>query len=221
MRTSHPLVAAAIALAALPLFADPALAAHDAHAPAAEPSALPTPGDAAASLRDLWIGHVFWVRNVALETIAGDAEAAKVAEQQVVANARAIAASLEPFHGEQASAALFDLLAGHYGAVRAFLDGTVAKDASARDKAAADLRDNAAAISRFLSAANPNLPFDTLNGLLSAHGAHHVLQIDQLFARNYADEAQTWDAMKKHMYVIADALAAAIAKQFPEKFRQA
>lgn len=34
----------------------------------------------------------------------------------------------------------------------------------------------------------------------------------------YADEAKTWEAMKQHMYVIADALAGAIAKQFPKQF---
>ncbi len=58
----------------------------------------------------------------------------------------------------------------------------------------------------------------TLRGLLTAHGAHHVDQIKQLQAKQYAQEAQTWEAMKNHMYVIADALAGGIAKQFPEKF---
>ena len=69
-----------------------------------------------------------------------------------------------------------------------------------------------------LSSANPNLPFDTLNGLLLAHGAHHIQQIQELNGKQYAQEAQTWEAMKQHMYVIADALAGAIAKQFPAKF---
>ena len=73
-------------------------------------------------------------------------------------------------------------------------------------------------IAKFLSGANPNLPFDTLNGLLLAHGGHHVQQNQQLKGKQYAQEAQTWGAMKKHMYVIADALAGALAKQFPAKF---
>jgi len=58
-----------------------------------------------------------------------------------------------------------------------------------------------------------------VRGLLTAHGGHHVQQIQQLHAKQYAEEARTWDAMKNHMYVIADALTNAIAKQFPEKFR--
>jgi hypothetical protein len=55
-------------------------------------------------------------------------------------------------------------------------------------------------------------------GLLSAHGAHHVQQNQQIAAQDWAGEARTWEAMKHHMYVIADVLGAGIAKQFPDKF---
>ena len=51
------------------------------------------------------------------------------------------------------------------------------------------------------------------------HGAHHVQQIQQFQAKQYDEEAKTWAAMTAHMYVIADALAGGIAKQFPDKFR--
>jgi hypothetical protein len=62
-------------------------------------------------------------------------------------------------------------------------------------------------------------PAATLRSLLTAHGAHHLQQIQQLKARQFAQEAQTWTAMMNHMYVIADALATGIATQFPEKFK--
>lgn len=94
-------------------------------------------------------------------------------------------------------------------------------DGEARVVTFKSLSANATEISRFLSGANPNLPFDTLNGLLLAHGGHHVQQIQQIQqvqSKQYALEAQTWEAMKRHMYVIADALAGAIAKQFPKQF---
>jgi hypothetical protein len=54
--------------------------------------------------------------------------------------------------------------------------------------------------------------------LLLGHGGHHIQEIQQLKAGQFAEEARTWEAMKKHMYVIADALAGAIAKQFPAQF---
>jgi hypothetical protein len=136
----------------------------------------------------------------------------------VVANAKQIAAAIAPYYGTEASDKLFGLLAGHYGAVKQYLEATAAGSQAGQDAAVKALTGNAEQIARFLSGANPNLPFDTLNGLLLAHGGHHIQEIQQLQSRQYGDEAQTWEAMKKHMYVIADALAGAIAKQFPAKF---
>ncbi|HEU5468696.1 MAG TPA: hypothetical protein VFU77_05260 [Steroidobacteraceae bacterium] len=175
--------------------------------------------DARAAQRDLWIGHVFWVRNVVDATFEGDAAAAKAAEGQVVANAKAIAGSIESFYGKAASEKLFTLLAGHWGAIKGYLDATHAGDEAAADAAFKDLLANANEIAAFLGGANPNLPVDVLKGLLTAHGSHHVQQIKEFKAKQFDAEAKTWAAMTSHMYVIADALADGIAKQFPDKFR--
>lgn len=169
-------------------------------------------------MRDLWLGHIFWVRNVVVDTFAGNKKAAAVAEQQVVVNAKQIAATLEPYYGKAASDELFRLLAGHYDAVKHYVDATAAGSKDKQAAAVDSLTGNASAIARFLSGANPNLPFEAVNGLLVAHGGHHIQQTQQLQAEQYAEEAQTWEAMKQHMYVIADALVGAIEKQFPNKF---
>ena len=84
--------------------------------------------------------------------------------------------------------------------------------------ATATLLSNAKGIAAFLAKANPNLPEATLVGLLSAHGAHHIAQIQQLARGDDAAEAKTWAAMRAHMFTIADALTGALAKQFPAKF---
>ncbi|MBI1889952.1 MAG: hypothetical protein HYS18_04845 [Burkholderiales bacterium] len=175
--------------------------------------------DTRLALRDLWIGHIFWVRAVTAETLAGNTAAASAAEKEVVANAKQIAGAIEPYYGKVASEKLFNLLAGHYGAVKQYLEATAAGSVAKQDAAQKALTGNADEIAKFLSSANPNLPLDTLRGLLLAHGGHHIQQIQQLKAKRYADEAQTWDAMKNHMYGVADALAGAIAKQFPAKFQ--
>lgn len=203
----------ALSLAVGVALAAPLHAGQDHHANAAAPTskAIQTKD----ALRDLWVGHVFWVRNVAIETLAGNKAAAKAAEEQVVTNAKQIAGAIEPFYGKAASEKLFGQLAGHYGAVKDYL---VATDKAAQEAAWKKLGANAEEIATFLSGANPNLPIDTLRGLLLAHGGHHVQQITQLRAKDYAGEAQTWDAMRQHMYVIADALTDALAKQFPAKF---
>lgn len=197
---------------------NPVYAQHASHDAKPAFSSVPV-AQTAMALRDLWVGHVFWVRNVTMETIAGNADAAKAAENQVVANARKIAGAIEPFYGKAASDKLFSLLAGHYGAIKQYLDATVANSKPKQEAALKALTDNAGEIAVFLSNANPYLPVDTLRGLLMAHGGHHIQQIVQLHSKQYTQEAQTWETMKNHMYVISDALAGALAKQFPDKFK--
>ena len=218
MNPIKPSLIAAAILAAFLAPAAPALAQHDQHVVIAQVPAGAKAAETDAALRDLWVSHIFWVRNVVVDTFAGDKKAAAAAENEVVANAKQIAGAIEPYYGKEASEKLFGLLAGHYGAVKQYLDATAAGSKAKQDAAVKNLTGNATEIATFLSGANPNLPFDTLNGLLLAHGGHHIKEIQQLRSKQYAEEAQTWEAMKKHMYVIADALAGAIAKQFPAKF---
>lgn len=180
---------------------------------------LPSSAAVDAALRDLWIGHAFYVRAEVQATIDGNKPAAEAAENATVANAKAIAASINPFYGPDAEETLFKLLAGHYFGIKSYLTAAIAKDKAAEQTALQTITSNAEEIATFLSGANPNLPKDAVLGLLQAHAGHHIGQIQQLIAKDYAGELQTWGEMTQHMYVIADALAGAIAKQFPEKFK--
>lgn len=172
-----------------------------------------------AVLRDLWVEHVFWIRNYVTASAAGNQAQKTVAADQVVANAKAISGAIASFYGQPAGDHMLTLLAGHWGAVKDYSDATFdKKDAKAQQDATTALTANAKEIAAFLAKANPNLPEATLVGLLSAHGAHHMAQIQQIAKGDYAGEAQTWEAMRTHMFTIADALTDALAKQFPAKF---
>ncbi|MDF3932913.1 hypothetical protein [Pseudomonas citronellolis] len=197
-------------LAIAPALSTPTFAAN-------APSAA-TALDTRLALRELWLEHIFWIRDYAQANQAGDSRQAKVAAEQVVANATAIANSIAPLYGQPAADQLLTLLAGHWGAVRHYSDASVAKDAAGRKAAVGELQSNAAAIARFLATANPNLPENDLLGMLGAHGAQHIAQIDQLAAHDYAGEARTWQAMRAHILMLSDALASALVKQFPDKF---
>ena len=213
MKLNPSLLLAAALAAGLP-------AAAIAETAAAPPAVVSVKlADTRAALRDLWIGHVFWVRNVVEARFDGNDAAAAAAERQVVANAHAIAGAIEPFYGKAASDKLFTLLAGHWGAIKGYLDAARANDKAGQDKALNALLANANEIAAFLGGANPNLPVDVLKSLLTAHGSHHVQQIQEFQAKQFDEEAKTWAAMSHHMYMIADALADGIAKQFPDKFR--
>jgi hypothetical protein len=174
--------------------------------------------DTKAVVRDLWLGHILSIRNVAVATMDKNAAARETAEQGVVTNAQQIAGSIEPFYGKPASDKLFTLLAGHYGAIRDHLDATASGNQAQQDAAVKQLTANASEIAAFLSGANPHLPKDAVMGLLTAHAAHHLTQFQQLKDGDYAHEADTWKGMKTHIYVVADALTDALAAQFPNKF---
>lgn len=170
------------------------------------------------ALRDLWVEHIFWVRNYVIANQQGERQQAETAATEVVANATSIANSIAPLYGQPAADQLLKLLAGHWGAVKHYSDAAVAKQAAGKSTAVDELTSNAKAIAQFLATANPNLPEATLVSMLSAHGGHHIAQVDQLGKQDYAAEARTWQAMREHMLVLADTLTAALVKQFPDKF---
>jgi hypothetical protein len=170
------------------------------------------------ALRDLWVGHIFWVRLVVSNIATNDPEERDAAEKEVGANTKQIASTMTTFYGEAASEKFFSLIDINYGAVREYSEATVAGNKRQQDVALARLASNADEIADFLSHLNPYLQKDTVRGLITAHGAHHVLQINQYKAKEYAHLGATWPMMRQHVYVIADTMTTALAKQFPSKF---
>lgn len=169
-------------------------------------------------LRDLWVGHIFWVRHVVSNNAAHNPEARDAAEEEVVANAKQIAHTMTPFYGDAASDKFFSLLHINYGEIREYSEATVAGDTRRQDAALTRLESNADDIADFLSHVNPHLRKEIVRGLIAAHSAHHILQINQYKAKDYAHLGATWPMMRQHVYVIADTLTTALVKQFPSKF---
>lgn len=195
-----------------------AQAAPNAHAmPAAAQDTSATAPKLDAAMRELWHGHIVHTREYALAVHAHDNAKAKAAADAVVANAKQIADAVAGFYGKAAGEQTLQLLAGHWGGVKALTDATAAGDTAAKQKAMADLNANVADIAKFFSSANPNLPADALRSLFATHVAHHAAQIRQIMAGDTAGEQTTWTEMQAHMNTIADAFASGIAKQFPAK----
>ena len=210
---------------------EPAASADTEATPPAEAAPTPTPAEPAAApateavaapqlqaaMRDLWHGHIVHARDYALAVHAGNKADASKAADAVVANAKQISDAVAGFYGKAGGDRMLELLGGHWGAVKALTDARTDKNDAAATKAMTDLTANAGEIAKFLAGANPNLPEDTVRGLMLAHGAHHSSQIDLILKDDAAGEATEWTAMQAHMDMIADALAGAIAKQFPDK----
>lgn len=170
------------------------------------------------NLRDLWVGHIFWVRHVVSNIATNNLEERDAAEKEVETNTKQIASTLTPFYGEAVSEKLYHLLDGNINAVREYSEATLAGNKLQQDAALDRLSSNADEIADFLSHLNPYLRKEIVRGLISTHGAHHVLQINQYKAKDYAPLGATWPMMRQHIYVIADTMATALVKQFPDKF---
>lgn len=199
------------------LLLPPGVQAHDgAHAASTPAAAVPAP-KLQATLRALWQGHVEKTRAYAFAVKAGDGKRSEMAGNAVVANAKQLADAVGSFYGAAAGERMLALLAGHWGAVKAMTDAERAGNRNGVDTAMSTLTQNAGEIAVFLSGANPYLPQDAVRGLLLAHGAHHAAQIGEVMRGDRNAEARTWAAMQKHMDVIADAMASALARQFPKK----
>ncbi|HEX5124757.1 MAG TPA: hypothetical protein VFV97_16055 [Rhodanobacteraceae bacterium] len=185
-------------------------------APAAN-AAAPASPKLHAAMRELWQGHADTTREYAIAVKAGDAAAEKKSADAVVANAKKIADAVGGFYGDAAGKKMLELLAGHWGAVKALTDAQKANDKAGVDKAMNDMAANADEIAKFLSGANPNLPADAVKGLLVAHAGHHLALTGEIMQGDKAAAAKTWSAMQAHMNTLADALSDGIAKQFPAK----
>lgn len=213
----HTLAIACAALLGLGFtVATPAFAQGHAHA--ATTQAAPAAPNLHKAMRALWHGHVVTTRDYALAVFAGDPAAAKKAEDAVVANAKDIAGAVAGFYGQPAGDALFKLLAGHWGAVKALTDSAHAGNKAGEEKALNDAVANAGQIAKFLAGANPNWKEADLDAGLIAHFGHHKSQVDLMAAKAPKEKQDAeWAAMQQHMDAIADVLSDGIAKQFPQK----
>lgn len=191
--------------------------AHDMAVMAAAPATPLAAPQLQAALRTLWHGHVVHTRDYALAVHAQQPAKAKAAADAVVANAKQLATAVGSFYGQSAADRTLQLLAGHWTGVKALTDARFAQDGTARQKAMAALNDNVDAIAVFFSGANPYLPENAVRSLFATHVAHHATEIQQIMAGDMQSEQATWKAMQAHMDVIADAMAGAIARQFPDK----
>ncbi len=194
--------------------------------PAQSQAAPPNParvGELKMVLRDLYVNHIFWVRDLVVSTRLGEKAAVSEADEYGLKNAQAIGRSIAPFYGQAAGQKFETLFVGHYSAVKAYMNAAFANNfrgKAALKKAALDkLTKNANDIAVFVSSANPNLPKAAVYGFLATHVQQHAMSIDAAAKKNWAGEADMWDPMVKVVYSLSDALADGIAKQFPDKFQ--
>ena len=176
--------------------------------------------DLRTGLNSLFREHVFLAAAATGAALAGRDGEFKAAAGSLDANSVDIAKAIGSVYGTGAEQAFLPLWRKHIGFVVDYTVGVATKDDAKKSKAVSDLVQYTQDFGAFLSSANPYLPKEVVAGLVK----DHVLTLKEVIdTQATGDMSKSYMAIRTaagHMGMIADPLAAAIAKQFPERFAQ-
>ena len=162
--------------------------------------------------------HVYLAAATTNAALGGRDAEFKAAAGALDANSVAIAKAIGSVYGADAEKAFLPLWRKHIGMVVDYTVGKATKDQAKQDRAVGDLLGYTQDFGAFLSGANPNLPKAVVADLVK----HHVVTLkDVIDAQAAKDQARAFMAERTgagHMQMIADPLAEAIVKQFPDRF---
>ncbi len=177
-----------------------------------------TAADLKTGLNALLGEHVVLAASATGAALGGREAEFKAAAAALDGNSVDIAKAIGSVYGPGAQDAFLPLWRRHIGFVVDYVGGGAAKDKAKQDKAVNDLVQYTQDFGAFLSSANPNLPKPVVADLVKSH----VLTLkDVIDAQAAEDHGKAYTAVRTahaHMRMIGDPLAAAIAKQFPDKF---
>jgi hypothetical protein len=134
------------------------------------------------------------------------------------ANSADLAGLVKAAYGQDAAARFAEMWRGHTEAYLSYIDATRSKDDAARKNALDGINAYAGQLAEFLATANPHLDAAATAQLLRQHVQHLINQVDAFGKGDYrATYAIVRDGYA-HMFMVGEALAAAIATQFPARF---
>jgi hypothetical protein len=192
--------------------------AHDAMASHAAMTSGTKAAQLRAGLNNLFSEHVYLAGAATNAALRGREAEFKAAAGALDANSVAISKAIGSVYGEGAEKAFLPLWRRHIGFVVDYTVGVASNDKGKQDKAVNDLVAYTQDFGAFLASANPNLPKSVVADLVK----HHVVTLkDVIDAQASKDPARAYTALRAaagHMQTIADPLAEAIVKQFPDKF---
>ncbi|GAA4859283.1 hypothetical protein GCM10023310_43110 [Paenibacillus vulneris] len=168
-------------------------------------------------MQKVWIDHTIWTRSYIVSSISNRPDQKDVLDR-LLRNQQDIGNVIKPYYGEGAGNKLADLLREHILIAVKIVAAAKAGNQADVKKLEADWHRNADDIAKFLSTANPNWQFKTLQDMLYTHlQLITEIVLDCLKGDWKADIAAT-DKNEIHMIHLADILTEGIVKQFPDKF---
>jgi hypothetical protein len=174
--------------------------------------------DLRTGLNTLFAEHVSLAASATGAALGGRDAEFKAAAGALDANSVAIAKAIGSVYGADAEAAFLPLWRKHIGFVVDYTVGVATKDKAKQTKAVNDLVGYTDDFGAFLSSANPNLPKATVAELVKGHILTLKDVIDAQAAKDYNKTYMLLRTATGHMHMIADPLADAIVKQFPDRY---
>jgi hypothetical protein len=185
-------------------------------------AAMTTSGTKAAGLRsvlnNLLQEHVYLAAAATGAALDGRDTEFKAAAGALDQNSIAISKALGSVYGMDAERAFLPLWRRHIGFAVDYTVGVASNDQAKADKAVGELVGYTEDFGAFLASANPGLPKNVVADLVK----HHVVTLKEVIdAQASKDPVRAYMALRTaagHMSMIADPLAEAIVKQFPDKY---
>jgi len=174
--------------------------------------------DLRVGLNSLLGEHVLIAAVATSHALGGRDAAFKGAVGGLDANSVDIAKAIGSVYGPDAEKAFLPLWRKHIGFFVDYATGVATKDKAKQDKAVADLVNYSEDFGAFLSSANPNLPKSVVAHLVKTHVVTLKDVVDAQAAGDWPKAYRATRSAYHHMQMIGDPLAAAIAKQFPNRF---
>jgi plastocyanin len=170
------------------------------------------------TLNQLFSEHVYLAARATSGAIGNRPAEFEAAAAALDANSVDISKAIGLAYGPDAEAAFLPLWRSHIGMVVDYTTGVATNDDARKQKAVNDLVGYTQDLAGFLSGANENLPQDAVADLVKSH----VLTLkDVIDAQGAGDQPAVYLNLRMamhHMQMIADPLADATARKFPDKF---
>ena len=170
------------------------------------------------TLNNLLSEHVYLAARATGAALGGRMPEFEAAAAALDMNSVDISKAIGLAYGPDAEAAFLPLWRSHIGMVVDYTTGLATKDTAKSQKAVNDLVGYTQDLGAFFAGANENLPKDVVADLVKTH----VLTLkDVIDAQAAGDQAAVYMKLRMamaHMQMVADPLADATAKKFPDKF---
>jgi hypothetical protein len=140
------------------------------------------------------------------------------ARQALAGNSADLQAGIAAYYGVGAGKQFGDVWREHVDAYIAFIEAVAAKDASARTASLNRLHVYHDQIAAFLSSANPYLPAADVAALIRRHVQALISQVESAEAGDHERTVATIRGAYAQTFEVGDAIAMAIARQFPDRF---